>query len=158
MPGPLAGRFDGTGTFKFGFVLDGHTVENVKSVEGLTLKIDKVETRSTDAAGKPYHTVFAGNKQFLGSLSVTRILNDNPAWFDWYQEALHNIVSARKTGTVNVYGNDAMGGVGGNETPIRVYTFMNCFPIELKVSGMNAGTPNPIEETITFVYEELDIG
>ena len=41
------------------------------------------------------------------------------------------------------------------QIPTREYTFTNAWPIELKVTGLDAGSANPIEETVTFVYEEI---
>ncbi|HWE57034.1 MAG TPA: phage tail protein [Acidimicrobiales bacterium] len=144
--------FDSGGVFKFGFMLDGIESKTIKSIDGLSLKMDKVETRSNSAGGKPIHKVWAGNKQFLGQITATRVMTDDPTWHDWYQEALHHIATARKTGVVNIYSNDST-----ITAPVRTYTFTHAWPIELKITGMNAATAAPIEESVTFMYEELII-
>ena len=46
----------------------GSRRKSIKSVEGLELKLDKVETKSMTHDGKPIHKAWAGNKVFLGQL------------------------------------------------------------------------------------------
>jgi phage tail-like protein len=141
------GEYDSAGTHKFGFTLDGIESKSVKSVDGLSLKLDKVETKSNTLDGKPIHKVWAGNRVFLGQLTVTRGMTDDPSWDVWFNTAIHDVKAARKNGVVTIYNQEYM--------PVREYTFKNAWPIELKVSGMNASNTNPIEETVTFVYEEI---
>jgi len=151
----MAGAFadyDSSGVHRFGFVLDGIESKTIKSVDGLSLKMDKIETRSNGATGKPIHKVYAGNKQFLGQLTVTRVMTDDPTWHDWFQKSLDNVHVARLNGQVLVYSNKP-----DEDRVVREYNFTNAFPIELKVSNMNASTAAPIEETIIFMYEELII-
>jgi len=140
--------YDSAGTHKFGFTLDGIESKTIKSVDGLTLKLDKVETKSNTLDGKPVHKVWAGNRVFLGQLSVTRVQTDDPAWEHWFNDAVHDVKLARKSGVVTIYNQEY--------TPVREYIFKHAWPIELKITGMNASSSNPIEETVTFVYESLE--
>ena len=140
--------YDSAGTHKFGFTLDGIESKTIKSIDGLSLKLDKVETKSNTLDGKPVHKVWAGNRVYLGQLTVTRVMTDDPSWDIWFNTAIKDVKAARKNGVVTIYNQEFM--------PTREYTFKNAWPIELKVSGMNAASANPIEETITFVYEEIE--
>ena len=139
-----------TGTFKFLFSLDGKPPQAIKSIEGLTVKLDKVETRSNGPDGKAYHKVFAGNKVFLGQISATRFLTKDTQWALWYQEAMNHMPGARINGIVTVFDNE-----GTNQ--IATFLFEHALPIEYKITGMNASAPNPVEETVTFMYETLKI-
>jgi len=85
---------------------------------------------------------------FLGQLSVTRVQTDDPSWEMWFNEAVKDVKLARKSGVVTIYNQEFL--------PIREYIFRHAWPIELKISGMNAASANPIEETVTFVYEHLE--
>jgi phage tail-like protein len=142
------GDYDSAGTHKFGFTLDGIESKTVKAVDGLTLKLDKVETKSNTLDGKPIHKVWAGNRVFLGQLTVTRVQTDDPSWEVWFNTAVHDVKAARKSGVVTIYNQEYM--------PVREYIFKHAWPIELKITGMNATNANPIEETVTFVYESLE--
>jgi phage tail-like protein len=150
MPG-FADVFDSAGTHRFSFSLDGIEDKQVKSVDTVSLKIDKVETKSVTFDGKPIHKAWAGNKTWLGQLSVTRVMTDNPVWQKWYNDAANgDMKSARKHGVIMIYSPDIM-----NPVPVRSYTFQNAWPVELKVTGMNASSSAPVEETVTFVYESM---
>ena len=74
-------------------------------------------------------------------------MTDDPSWDIWFNTAIKDVKAARKNGVVTIYNQEFI--------PIREYTFKHAWPIELKVSGMNASSANPIEETVTFVYEEI---
>jgi phage tail-like protein len=130
-------------------MLDGIETKSIKSVEGLTLKLDKVETKSVTHEGKPIHKAWVGNKQFLGTLSVTRVMTDDRQWEEWFKAAQDDVARARKHGVVTVFSPDSKYG------RVREYMFKNAWPTELKITGMNAAAANPVEETVTFVYEEL---
>jgi phage tail-like protein len=140
--------FDSAGTHKFGFTLDGIESKTIKSIEGLKMSLEKVETKSNTLKGRAIHKVWPGNKVFLGELKVTRVMTDDPTWDQWFNTAVKDVNSARKNGVVTIYNQEGI--------PTREYTFKNAWPRELSVSNTNASTSAPIEETITFVYEELD--
>jgi phage tail-like protein len=140
--------YDSAGTHKFGFTLDGIESKTIKQIDGLSLKLEKVETKSNTLDGKAIHKVFAGNRVYLGQLKVTRVMTDDPSWDIWFNTAVKDVKSARKNGVITIYNQEFI--------PTREYTFKNAWPIELTVTGMNASSANPIEESVTFVYEELD--
>jgi phage tail-like protein len=143
--------FDSAGTHRFSFSLDGIEDKQIKSVDNLSLKIDKVETKSVTFDGKPIHKAWAGNKTWLGTISVTRVMTENPVWQKWYNDAANgDMKNARKHGVIMIYSPDIM-----NPIPVRSYTFNNAWPTELKITGMNASSSAPVEETVTFVYESM---
>jgi hypothetical protein len=45
-------HYDSAGTHKFGLTLDGIESKTIKKVDGLRLKIDKVETKSNNLQGQ----------------------------------------------------------------------------------------------------------
>jgi phage tail-like protein len=148
----LSETFDSTGIFKFGFSIDGMPTKNVKSVDGLNLKMDNVQTKTNDALGRPIHKVFAGNKQYLGSMTVTRLMTEDLTWYEWFEKALSNTVEARLPASVII--TDAR---KVDMPVVRTYNFINCLPTELKVTGMNAANANAVEETIVIMYENMTI-
>jgi phage tail-like protein len=139
--------YDSAGTHKFSFTLDGIESKSIKQVDGLTMKLDKVETKSVTHDGKAVHKAWAGNKVYLGTLTVTRVMTDDSTWDEWFKTAVKDVKAARKNGHISILNQEGM--------PIREYIFTNAWPTEVKVTGTNASTANPIEETVTFVYEEL---
>lgn len=140
--------YDSAGTHKFGFTLDGIESRTIKQVEGLELKLDKVETKSNTIDGKAVHKAWAGNRVYLGELTVTRVMTDDPSWDIWFNTAVKDVKAARKNGVITIYNQEFL--------PTREYTFKNAWPVSLKVTGMNASTTAPIEETVRFVYEEIE--
>ncbi len=145
----FSSEYDSAGTHRFSFTLDGIESKTIKAVEGLTLKLDKVETKSVGPGGQAIHKAWAGNKQFLGQLTVTRMMTEDRQWEEWFKMAQTDVKTARKHGVITVFSPDQK-----YETA-REYMFKNAWPTELKITGMNAAAANPVEETVTFVYEEL---
>ena len=107
--------YDSAGTHKFGFTLDGIESRTIKSIDGLTLKMEKVETKSNTLDGKPVHKVWAGNRVYLGQLKITRVMTDDPSWDIWFNTAIKDVKAARKNGVVTIYNQEYM--------PTREYTF-----------------------------------
>jgi phage tail-like protein len=142
-------NYDSFGTFKFGLEIDGIMSKTIKSVDGLSLKLDKVETKSVGTLGKPIHKAWPGNKQYLGTLKATRVMTELDDWHLWYKQASGDVKLARKHGSVIIYSQD------GNI--MRQYNFKHAWPIELTITQMNASNAAAVEETITFVYEEIEI-
>jgi phage tail-like protein len=140
--------YDSAGVHKFGFTLDGIESRTIKQVDGLELKLDKVETKSNTIDGKAVHKVWAANRVYLGELTVTRVMTDDPSWSIWFNTAVKDVKMARKNGVITIYNQELM--------PTREFTFKNAWPISLKVNGLNASQTGPIEETIRFVYEEIE--
>ena len=141
--------YDSAGTHKFSFTLDGIESKSIKSVEGLELKLDKVDTKSVTHDGKAVHKAWAGNKVYLGQLTVTRVMTDDATWDEWFKVAVKDVKAARKNGRRHRSSTRkaSRSGSTSSGTP---------GPSRVKVTGMNASTANPIEETVTFVYEELE--
>lgn len=140
--------FDSAGTHKFGFNLDGIESKTVKSIDGLSLKLEKVETKSNSLDGKPVWKAWAGNRVYLGQMSVTRVQTDDITWEEWFNAACKNVALARKSGVITIYNQEY--------APVREYIFRHAWPTELKISNLNAASSAPIEETVTFVYESLE--
>jgi phage tail-like protein len=140
--------FDSAGTYWFSLTLDGIEFQTVKKIDGLDLKLDKVETKSVNMKGQPVHKVWAANRVFLGEITATRVMTDDTAWADWWEKAKKNVKTARVNGSVVIYNQ-----IGA---PVRTYSIKQAWPTQLKVTGLDAGSNNPIEESVTFQYEELD--
>jgi phage tail-like protein len=141
--------YDSAGTHRFSFTLDGIECKTIKQIEGLVLKLDKVETKSVNHKGQPIHKAWAANKQFLGTLAVTRVMTDDRQWEEWFKMAQNDVKTARKHGIITVFSPDT------KYTIAREYMFKYAWPTELKITGMNASQNTAVEETVTFVYEEL---
>jgi phage tail-like protein len=140
--------FDSAGTYWFSLTLDGIEFQTVKKIDGLDLKLDKVETKSVNMKGQPVHKVWAANRVFLGEITATRVMTDDTAWADWWEKAKKDVKTARVNGAITIYNQ-----VGA---PVRSYNIKHAWPTQLKVTGLDAGANNPIEESVTFQYEEMD--
>lgn len=145
--------YDANGVHRFSFMLDGIECKNIKSIDGLSLKMEKIDVKVNTAMGLPHHRVFAANKQYLGQLKVVRIMTDDVMWHDWFDKAMKRVPGGRMNGAVIVYSNGMTD--GPEQMPLRTYEFTGGLPIDLTISNMNATSAAPLEETITFMYDEM---
>ena len=70
--------------------------------------MDKVETKSNTLDGKAIHKAWAGNRVYLGQLTVTRVMTDDPSWDLWFNTAVKDVKAARKNGVVTIYNQEYM--------------------------------------------------
>ena len=76
-------------------------------------------------------------------------MTDDPSWELWWNEAVTaDDTALARSGVVTIYNQEYI--------PIREYIFKHAWPTELKITNLNASTSDPIEETVTFVYESLE--
>lgn len=145
---PVLSDFDSAGVYWFSLTIDGIEFQTVKKVDGLDMQIEAVETKQVSAKGLPIQKKWAANKKFLGEVTVSRMMTDDTAWCDWMTEAEKNVASARKSASVTIYNQMS--------APIRTYKFTNCWPTSVAITGLDAGSNSPVEETMKFVYESIE--
>lgn len=138
-----------TGVHRYKFTIDGKPPSNIKSVTQLTMKLDPIITKTVGADGMPSYGVFAGNKQYVGSMTVTRLITEDKSWYAWFEATLGGIKQNLLNCNLEVLNADS--------EVTRTYTFESCMPNELKISDMNATTAQAAEETLTFHYSNMII-
>ncbi len=139
--------FDSAGVYWFSLTIDGIEFQTIKKVDGLEMQIETVETKQVNMKGQPIQKKWAANKKFLGEVTVSRMMTDDTAWADWLVAAEKNVAAARKSASVTVYNQ--------LNAPVRTYKFTNTWPTSVGVSGLDASSNSPVEETMKFVYEEI---
>ena len=75
-------------------------------------------------------------------------MTDDPSWDIWFNTAVKDVKAARKNGVVTIYNQEYL--------PTREYTFKNAWPISAQGHRHERQHRHPIEETVTFVYEEIE--
>jgi len=147
---PLKATGDAAGTHRFKFRIDGYAPSNIKTVTGLSLKLDPIITKTVDHEGRADYNVFAGNKQFVGTITVVRLLTEDISWYQWFEKTRSNTNAARVPCFLEV----ADPRMDGHMTA-RTYVFERCMANELKISDMNAAQGAAVDETLTFHYTNM---
>ena len=141
---------DAAGTHRFKFRIDGYAPSNIKSVTGLSVKLDPIITKTVDADGRPDYNVWAGNKQFVGTITVARLMTEDVSWYEWFEKTRSNTGEARVPCFLEVADPRMEGHIAA-----RTYTFEKCMPNELKISDMSAVQGAAVDETLTFHYTNM---
>lgn len=143
----LFSEYDTGVGWSFGLEIDGITMKEIQSVDGLVLEADTIELRHNTPTGSYVNKQLPGRKK-IGQLSFTRGITDDKTWEGWINNVFQgNMVEARKNGTVNIY--NYAGQV------VRSYNFVNGWPSSISISTMTAGDTSVLTETLTMVHEGL---
>jgi phage tail-like protein len=148
----LADTFDSAGSHRFKFKIEGGEPSAIKQVGGLTMKYDVIQTKSIGISGQPEYQVWAGNKQYVGSMSVIRFLTDSVTWYEWFAQTAKNLKDARLDAWLTLYDPRTE-----DHIPLRTYLFKQCMPSEYKIGDMTAHNAQAVDETLTFHYTNMTV-
>lgn len=140
---------DNAASYNFGLQIDGVLVEYIKGIDGLVMEQDVIENPSNTADGIAKVTVMPGMKK-NGQVTVKRGLTESAAFTEWINQSIAGQMSAaRKNATIIA--------MDWSNNPVKRYNLRNAWCSRVETSSMEAGENSPLTETVTIVFEEMDI-
>lgn len=137
---------------KFGLEVEG--VECiVLSVSGLTSNVESDVLQSVDKQGKAQNVNFIANSNAQHQdITATRVVDGDPAWYNWHKTAKDgDVEGSKKGGSVFFY--PAKG-----DSAKMTFNFTNAIPKGYSVEGLDANSNSHTTESITFSVETLELG
>lgn len=143
------GQGDSLTSHNFGLQIDGVMVEYLQEVNGLTMEQDTIESKQNSADGRPTVKVLPGTKK-NGQCTVVRGMTESPAFTEWINQSISGqMSSARKNASIIMMDYEM--------NPVKRYNLRNAWCSKIDTSTVKAGEAAVLTETVTIVFEELDI-
>ena len=142
-------QFDSAVAYGFTVKIDGVQLPSVISVSDLTAEVDKIEYNQQTTDGKFVNRQLAG-RQKGGEFTVTRGMTDSKTVAQWLTQIVNgDLKGARKTAEVAV--TDYQG------SPLRRYSFENCWVKSVKMGQLEAGGTNVLTEEFTVCFDTMKV-
>lgn len=135
----------------YGFIvtIDGVQIPSVISVSELRSEVESVQYSEQTSSGKFVNRQLAG-KNKGGEFTVTRGMTDSKTVAQWLTQIVNgDMKSARKTAEVAI--TDYQG------SPIRRFSFQNCWVKSVAMGQLEAGGTNVLTETFTISFDEMKV-
>ncbi|BCL29577.1 phage tail protein [Streptomyces aurantiacus] len=143
------GPGDSLTSHNFGLQIDGVMVEYLTEVSGLTMEQDVITSMSNTAGGQKETAVMPG-VQKSGQCTVVRGMTASPAFTTWINDSIAGQMStARKNASIIM--------MDYQNTPVKRYNMRNAWCSKVDASSLKAGEAAALTETVTIVFEELEI-
>jgi phage tail-like protein len=143
------GPGDSLTSHNFGLQIDGVMVEYLTEVSGLTMEQDVITSMSNTAGGQKETAVMPG-VQKSGQCTVVRGMTSSPAFTSWINDSIAGQMStARKNASIIM--------MDYQNTPVKRYNMRNAWCSKVDASSLKAGEAAALTETVTIVFEELEI-
>jgi phage tail-like protein len=142
---------------QFFLEIDGEVIDTLASVDGLQLEIEKAELNQRTDTGKQIQLVTMSKPKLTGEITVKRTAPQDAskdALWKWFMALRDSGMSAsnreneRKNGSIVIYDTTL--------TETARWNFYNAWPSKIASDGFDIGKNEPISETITFQYEQLE--
>ncbi|MER7055511.1 MULTISPECIES: phage tail protein [unclassified Streptomyces] len=134
----------------FGLQIDGVIVEYLAEVNGITLEQDVIRHQQNNAiTGKLETAVMPGNKKD-GQCTVVRGVTPSQAFTTWIHDSFDGkMETARKNASIIL--------MDAEDTPVKRYNMRNAWCCKQELSSLKAGDTNALTETVTIVFEEMEV-
>jgi phage tail-like protein len=135
----------------------GEVISNLTSVDGLSLEIEKADITQRIAKGAYVQHVTMSKPKWTGELTVKRLApldSTKDALWTWFSKLRNSGMSAasrngeRKSGSIVIYDTTM--------TEVSRWNFTNAWPSKIDNDGFDVTKNEPVGESITFQYEQLD--
>lgn len=144
---PLPDQYDTGIAYSFSMTIDGVQVPSVTSVSDITQEVDMVEYKQNTADGK-YVVRQLPARPKPGQFTVTRGMTDDKTIADWLKQVSEgDLQGSRKTAEVAV--------LDYQKSPLRQYSFTNCWVKSVKFNQLEAGGTNVTTEEFVVCYDEM---
>lgn len=144
----LPDQYDAGIAYSFSVTIDGVSIPSVKSVSGVTAEVETVEHKQNTADGK-YVVRQLPARPKPGEFTVTRGMTDDKTISEWLTKVCKgDLGGARKTAEIAIL--DYQG------SPLRRYSFTNCWVKSVKFGDVEAGGTSVITEDFTICYDEME--
>jgi phage tail-like protein len=141
----------------FWLEIDGELMDNLTSVDGLSLEVEKAEINQRGANGQFIQHVALSKPKLTGELTFKRLAPldaSNDALWKWFMTIRDSGMSAdnrngeRKNGSIVIYDTTL--------TEVSRWNFYDGWPSKIASDGVEVGKNDPVAETITLQYEKLE--
>ncbi|MDT0616255.1 phage tail protein [Streptomyces lancefieldiae] len=134
----------------FGLQIDGVMVEYLAEVNGLTIEQDVIKhVQNNSATGKLETAVMPGNKKD-GQCTVVRGMTQSASFTQWINDSINGrMASARKNASIIL--------MDAEDTPVKRYNMRNAWCSKIDASSLKAGDTAALTETVTIVFEEMEV-
>lgn len=136
--------------------IQGATVTNLTSVDGLSMEIETAEVTQRTPEGKFIQHIAMAKPKYTGQLTLKRYapldMTSDEVW-KWFNDirskgmAAANRAQQRKSGSVVIY--DA------STAEVARWNFTDAWPSKIESDGLEVTKTEPVSETITLQYETL---
>jgi phage tail-like protein len=157
MPFDLLNTDDTLVGTNFFLEIQGETISNLTSVDGLSLEIEKSEINQRSTKGQLIQHVAMSKPKWTGELTVKRYApldSTSDAIWTWFNKLRSSgmPVSSRSTdrkgGSIVIYDTTMK--------EISRWNFTNAWPSKIENDGFDVTKNDPVGESITFQYETLE--
>ncbi|QWF77834.1 phage tail protein [Amycolatopsis sp. CA-230715] len=141
---------DAASTHLFGLQLGSVEAVIAQEVSGLTIQLDVTEQPMVTEDGKFIIRKQPGKRQ-AGEVTITRVLNESPAFYDWVKLVLMdgNIEKARQNVTIEVKTADGK--------TVRRINLVNAWVSKWEPASLSAGQSGAATEKATITYEDIEV-
>ena len=141
----------------FWLEIDGEVMDNLTSVDGLSIEVEKAEITQRAANGQYIQHVALSKPKLTGEITLKRLAPldaTNDAMWKWFMAIRNSGMSAdnrngeRKNGSIVIYDTTL--------TEISRWNFYDAWPSKIAQDGLDVSKNEPVSENITFQYEKLE--
>ena len=141
----------------FWLEIDGEVMDNLTSVDGLALEVEKTEITQRTSNGQFVQHVALSKPKLTGELTLKRLAPldaSSDSMWKWFMSIRDSGMSAdnrngeRKNGSIVIYDTTL--------TEISRWNFFDGWPSKIAADSMEVGKNDPVSETVTMQYEKLE--
>ena len=131
--------------------IDGETVANLMSVDGLSMEVEKTDFNERTAGGKFVQRVAFSKPKMTGELTIKRLApldsSSDKVW-EWFEAVRKgDLANARKSGSVVIYDSSLK--------EVSRWNFADAFPTKIASDSMDVTKNDPVTESVTITYGSL---
>jgi len=142
--------FDGATAYSFSVEIDGIALTHISEISGLKIEHDVIELKMNEAKKGKYVIRKMPGRPKAGEFTVTRHFHANDSFKDWMDKVgLGQVKNSRKNGFVNLLDTE------GNA--LKRFAFTNGMAQSLELSGLKAGSTEPITEKLVITHEGMEM-
>lgn len=135
--------------YRFIFSIDGIECPSVTDVSGLSIEVEKIESKSQTHDGKYIISHMPGAHK-PGEITITRQLTNDKTIINWLDSVIKGqITQARKTAKVEILDFDS--------SPVKTYEFSNVWCTKVETSDYKAGSNDAMSEKFTLTWTEAKV-
>jgi phage tail-like protein len=137
--------------------VDGQVISQLSEVSGLDLELEVADFQQQLPNGQYAQRKALSKPKWTGELTVKRLApldaTNDPLW-KWFEAIRKKGMSVaaldaqRRNGSLVIYDSTL--------TEIARWNFMNAWPSKISTDSFSVGGNDPVSETVTIQYEQLD--
>ena len=142
--------FDAATAYSFSLEIDGIACLHLTEVSGLKIEHDVIEMKMNEAQKGKYIIRKMPGRPKAGEITIKRYFYAHDSFKEWMDKVgLGQVKAARKNGFVNILDTE------GNT--LKRFQFTNGMAKSLDLGSLQAGSTNPVTETLVIAFETLEL-